>query len=124
MRRLGLSLALACCLPAVAAEGIRFSIEPGLAVPQPAALKTAVEGTLRHPVGATPYVRQGERLVPVVQRPLEQIAATVGSFDPQKGKAVVAIEFPGYRAPLAQVWRFDAGGWTNADRLGRGEFVR
>jgi hypothetical protein len=94
--------------------GLRFQQASGVAIPQADELKAKVAATTRRPSGATVHAQQGGQLRPAVPRPLQELEAVVQSFDEKDGKARVELSFPGYRSPIVQFWRFDAGSWTES----------
>lgn len=118
-----LAFAVACINPMRADENsLRLSVSPGVTVPNMGDLKAKLEQGFAQRSGKT-YTRQGDKWVEIKpQGAPEGLSAVVLSYDEKERRAVVGVEYPEYKMPIVQFWRFNGRTWT--DRIDPGIFVR
>jgi len=115
---------MVCGCDAGSGTNVRLTIASGVSVPNAAELARKIEGRLRDPRGTKIYVRENGKLVEVKpSRVTTQLSAVVRSFDEKTGVAYVdLLEYPEYKMPLLQIWRFDGKVWSNS--VDPGIFIR
>ena len=123
--RIAIFLALAAaCIARAHADGnaFRLTVTPGVTVPNVGDLKAKLEQGFAQRSGKT-YTRHGDKWGEIKpQRTPAGLSAVVLSYDEKERKAVVGLEYPEYKMPVLQFWRFDGRAWT--DRIDPGIFIR
>jgi hypothetical protein len=103
---------------------LRITTAAGVSVPALEGLARKLDAARGNASGVRTLVREGGRVVEV-QRPKARHprSAVVRSFDAATGIAYLhVVEYPEYRMPLLQRWRFDGKEWS--DSVDSGIFVK
>src|ERR687887_651948 len=107
--RIAIFLALAAaCIARAHADGnaFRLTVTPGVTVPNVGDLKAKLEQGFAQRSGKT-YTRHGDKWGEIKpQRTPAGLSAVVLSYDEKERKAVVGLEYPEYKMPVVQFWRF------------------
>ena len=104
-----------CDAPQDDSPTLGFSVASGLTIPAPDDLKARIDSALRQPDGSKGYVMQSNSWAPArVPAVTGRATATVRSFSASESAAFVEVVVPEHKTWVLQVWRFEAGKWTDA----------